>query len=104
MRMGSRAHRSRTARLPLSGKGELSPQKGTLTQGSVECLGVSLGTPSTGSWGCVEGKGEEGGQHLTSFEKQFGEGGGTQASSQVQGGVPSKSAAVDICSQLWKKA
>lgn len=54
-------------------------------------------------WGCVEGKGEEGGQHLTSFEEQFGEGGGTQASSQVQGGVPSKSPAVDICSQLWRK-
>lgn len=56
-----------------------------------------------GSQGCGEGKGEEGGQHLTSFEEQFGESGGAQAGSQVQGGIPSEGLAVDICSQLRRK-
>lgn len=46
--------------------------------------------------------GKEEGQCLTSFKEQFGEGGGAQASSQVQGGVPSESPAVDVCSQLRK--
>lgn len=45
-------------------------------------------------------QGEEGEQSLTSFEEQLGEGGGAQASGQVQGGVPGKSPSVDICSQL----
>lgn len=51
-------------------------------------------------WG---GEGKEEGQCLTSFKEQFGEGGGAQASSQVQGGVPSKSLAVDVRSQLRKE-
>lgn len=52
--------------------------------------------PSTGSRVCGEGRG----QCLTGLEEQFGEGGGAQAGSQVQGGVLGEGWTVDICSQL----
>lgn len=88
-RIGSWAHRSHTKHLPLSGKGGMS-----------QALTLCLAPPSTGQpelWG-----GKQEGQCLTSFKEQFGEGGGAQASSQVQGGVPGESPAVDVCSQLRK--
>lgn len=44
------------------------------------------------------------GRHHTCFEEQLGERGGAQAGRQVQGGVPSEGPAVDVCSQLWRKA
>lgn len=44
------------------------------------------------------------GRHRTCFEEQLGERGGAQAGRQVQGGVPSEGPAVDVCSQLWRKA
>lgn len=67
-------------------------------QGSDLVLGTTQHR-QPGLWG---GKGKEEGQCLTSFKEQFGEGGGAQASSQVQGGVPGESPAVDVCSQLRK--
>lgn len=47
-------------------------------------------------------RGKEEGQCLTSFKEEFGEGGGAQASSQMQRSVPSESPTVDVCSQLKK--
>lgn len=76
-------------------EGWTEPPKGEVGPGHRGLL-CAWALPSMGSRGCREGRE----QRLTSLEEQFGEGGGAQAGSQVQGGVLGEGWTVDICSQL----